>query len=229
MSTQTELEITLREEINSSDAKNIRKEGGVPGILYGSEEEPIKIKLLSKDLRKALEQPSIFSQIINLKGNDDNFKVLLKDVQVNPASDQPSHVDFQRVSKKSKITLNVPIKYINEDICIGVKNDGGMISKNKNDIELTCLADDLPEFIEINCENIALNESIMQSDLTLPEGVELSLNSSGGQDQPMVSCSATRATLDIEEEIGEGEEGESIEGEDSSKEPSESNDEASKD
>ena len=98
MSTQTELEITLREEINSSDAKNIRKEGGVPGILYGSEEEPIKIKLLSKDLRKALEQPSIFSQIINLKGNDDNFKVLLKDVQVNPASDQPIHVDFQRVS-----------------------------------------------------------------------------------------------------------------------------------
>ena len=118
MSTQTELEITLREEINSSDAKNIRKEGGVPGILYGSEEEPIKIKLLSKDLRKALEQPSIFSQIINLKGNDDNFKVLLKDVQVNPASDQPIHVDFQRVSKKSKITLNVPIKYINEDLCI---------------------------------------------------------------------------------------------------------------
>lgn len=229
MSTQTELEITLREEASSNDAKAIRKEGGVPGILYGSEEDPIKIKLLSKDLRKALEQPSIFSQIINLKGSDNTFKVLLKDIQLNPASDQPIHVDFQRVSKKSKITLNVPIKYINEDICIGVKNEGGMISKNKNDIELTCLADDLPEFIQIDCENISLNASIMQSDLILPEGVELSLNSSSGQDQPMVSCSATRAALDIEEEIGEGEEGEGIEGEDSAEGSSESSDETSKD
>jgi|TARA_B100001094_G_C18182174_1_gene801597 large subunit ribosomal protein L25 len=210
MSTQTEIEIKFRDPDASNDAKSIRKNGGVPGVLYSSEEDTVKIQLLSKDLRKAMEQPSIFSQVIQLKENDDTFKVILKDVQVNPANDQPIHVDFQKVTKKSKVTLNVPIKYINEDICIGVKNEGGMISKNKNDIELSCLADDLPEYIEIDCENLSLNSAIMQSQLILPEGVELSINLSSGQDQPVVSCSATRATLDIEDEgivELEGEEG----------------------
>ena len=225
MSLQTELEITLRSE---KEEKNnvLRKNGNVPGILYGNNEDSVNIQLLSKDLRKALEQPSIFSQIINLKESNKEFKVLLKDVQVNPANDEPIHVDFQRVSGKTKLTLEVPIKYINEDICVGVKNQGGMLSKNKNDIELTCAADNLPEFIEIDCENIELNSAIMQFSLILPEGVKLSQNLLNGQDQPVVSCSATRATLDIEEEVEalEGEDGEvadsSGEKEDSS-EPSE--------
>ena len=121
----------------------------------------------------------------------------------------------------------MPIKYINEDICVGVKNQGGMLSKNKNDIELTCAADNLPEFIEIDCENIELNSAIMQFSLILPEGVELSQNLLNGQDQPVVSCSATRATLDIEEEVEavEGEDGEVTdpggEKEDSSESPEE--------
>ena len=166
-------------------------------------------------MRKALEQPSIFSQIINLKEGEKEFKVLLKDVQVNPANDEPIHVDFQRVSGKTKLTLDVPIKYINEDLCIGVKNQGGMLSKNKNDIELTCSADNLPEFIEVDCSNRELNSAIMQFALILPEGVQLSQNLLNGQDQPVVACSATRATLDIEEEVEvvEGEEGEVTESE----------------
>ena len=164
MSLQTELEINLRTD--SNEGTNIlRKNGNVPGILYGNNEDSVKIQLLSKDLRKALEQPSIFSQIINLKESGKEFKVLLKDVQVNPANDEPIHVDFQRVSEKTKLTLDVPIKYINEELCIGVKNQGGMLSKNKNDIELTCSADNLPEFIEIDCTNIELNSAIM-----LPQG-----------------------------------------------------------
>ena len=214
MSLQTELEINLRTD--SNEGTNIlRKNGNVPGILYGNNEDSVKIQLLSKDLRKALEQPSIFSQIINLKESGKEFKVLLKDVQVNPANDEPIHVDFQRVSEKTKLTLDVPIKYINEELCIGVKNQGGMLSKNKNDIELTCSADNLPEFIEIDCTNIELNSAIMQFSLILPEGVELSQNLLNGQDQPVVACSATRATLDIEEEVEvvEGEDGEVIESE----------------
>ena len=121
MSLQTELEITLRTDLKEKNSL-LRKEGNVPGILYGNNEDSLKIKLLGKDLRKALEQPSIFSQIISLKENGNEFKVLLKDVQVNPANDEPIHVDFQRVSGKTKLTLDVPIKYINEELCVGVKN-----------------------------------------------------------------------------------------------------------
>ena len=158
------------------------------------------------------------------------FKVLLKDVQVNPTNDEPIHVDFQKVSEKTKLTLDVPIKYINEELCIGVKNQGGMLSKNKNDIELTCSADNLPEFIEIDCTNIVLNSAIMQFALILPEGVELSQNLLNGQDQPVVACSATRATLDIEEEVEvvEGEDGEVIESEAEQENGDEASDESEK-
>ncbi len=229
MSSSTELEINLRKDLNER-TNLLRKKGNVPGILYGDNEDSVKIQLQSKDLRKALEQPSIFSQIINLKEGEKEFKVLLKDVQVNPANDEPIHVDFQRVSGKTKLTLDVPIKYVNEDLCIGVKNQGGMLSKNKNDIELTCSADNLPEFIEVDCSNIELNSAIMQFALILPEGVQLSQNLLNGQDQPVVACSATRATLDIEEEVEvvEGEEGEVTESEAEQEDSSEVSDDSEK-
>ena len=105
-----------------------------------------------------------------------------------------------------------------------------MLSKNKNDIELTCSADNLPEFIEIDCTNIELNSAIMQFALILPEGVELSQNLLNGQDQPVVACSATRATLDIEEEVEvvEGEDGEVIESEAEQEDGGEATDESEK-
>ena len=105
-----------------------------------------------------------------------------------------------------------------------------MLSKNKNDIELTCSADNLPEFIEVDCSNIELNSAIMQFALILPEGVQLSQNLLNGQDQPVVACSATRATLDIEEEVEvvEGEEGEVTESEAEQEDSSEASDESEK-
>ena len=124
-----------------------------------------------------------------------------------------------RVSSKTKITMQVPIKFINEDACFGVKNEGGMISKNKNDIELTCLAENLPEFIEVDVAELKLGNSIMQTGLALPEGVDLSITLLTGQDQPIVSCSTTRASLEIEEDV-EGEISEAALGEEDPKEDS---------
>ena len=115
--------------------------------------------------------------------------------------------------------MQVPIKFINEDACFGVKNEGGMISKNKNDIELTCLAENLPEFIEVDVAELKLGNSIMQTGLALPEGVDLSNTLLTGQDQPIVSCSTTRASLEIEEDV-EGEISEAALGEEDSKEDS---------
>ena len=106
-----------------------------------------------------------------------------------------------KVSASTKITMQVPLKFVSEDICFGVKNEGGMISKNKNEIELTCLAENLPEFIEVNVADLKLGNSIMQTGLILPEGVELSNALLTGQDQPVVSCTTTRASLEIEEDL----------------------------
>ena len=214
MSDQTVLKFEYIAEENNLSAKSLRNIGNVPGIVYGSGEETKKISLLAKDLRKALELPSIFSQVILLEEGETSHKVILKDVQTNPANDNPIHVDFMKVSSQTMITMQVPLKFINEESCIGVKNQGGMISKNRNEIELTCMAEVLPEFIEVDIAQLELGNSIMQTGLILPEGVELSNALSSGQDQPVVSCSTTRATLDIDESDDELSEGvEDIEGE----------------
>ena len=216
---QTILEFEYLSEEQKLSANKIRNLGDIPGVVYGAGEDTRKISLQAKDLRKALELPSIFSQIIVLQKNEESHKVILKEVQINPSNDKPVHVDFMRVSSKTKITMQVPIKFINEDACFGVKNEGGMISKNKNDIELTCLAENLPEFIEVDVAELKLGNSIMQTGLVLPEGVDLSNTLLTGQDQPIVSCSTTRASLEIEEDV-EGEISEATLGEEDSKEDS---------
>ena len=214
MSDQTVLKFEYIAEENNLSAKSLRNIGNVPGIVYGSGEETKKISLLAKDLRKALELPSIFSQVILLEEGETSQKVILKAVQTNPANDNPIHVDFMKVSSQTMITMQVPLKFINEESCIGVKNQGGMISKNRNEIELTCMAEVLPEFIEVDIAQLELGNSIMQTGLILPEGVELSNTLITSQDQPVVSCSTTRATLDIDESDDELSEGvEDIEGE----------------
>ena len=219
MTDQTILEFEYLSEKQKLSANKIRNLGDIPGVVYGAGEDTRKISLQAKDLRKALELPSIFSQIIVLQKNEESHKVILKEVQINPSNDKPVHVDFMRVSSKTKITMQVPIKFINEDACFGVKNEGGMISKNKNDIELTCLAENLPEFIEVDVAELKLGNSIMQTGLVLPEGVDLSNTLLTGQDQPIVSCSTTRASLEIEEDV-EGEISEATLGEEDSKEDS---------
>ena len=217
MTDQTELEFEYLADDKNLSAKKIRNLGNIPGVVYGAGEETKKIFLQAKDLRKALELPSIFSQVILLRQADKTFKVILKDVQINPSNDKPVHVDFMKVSSSTKITMQVPIKFISEDICFGVKNEGGMISKNRNEIELTCLAEDLPEFIEVDVAELKLGNSIMQTGLLLPEGVELSNALLTGQDQPVVSCTTTRASLEIEEEIEIDSSDESVVSEEDSK------------
>ena len=198
MSENTNIEAKTRDELSS--AKKLRKVGQIPAIVYGGK----------------------------LKEQEASTKVLLKEVQVNPSNDKPIHVDFLTVSEKTEITINVPLKFINEDICIGVKQQGGMISHLKNEIELSCNASNLPEFIEVDMKAIELGTNLMQSELLLPNGVSLSSNVLNTQDQPVANVSITRASLDIDDEIRDGEEGEETEdGDTSDTGTSESKDEAS--
>ena len=197
-----------RQEIGKANSRSLRSSEIVPGVIYG-EEKSSNIKVLEKDLKKILENPSIFSQVIDLNIDGSPFEVLLKDIQRNPRNDRPSHVDFLVVSKDTKVTVNVPLKFINEDICVGVKQQGGMISHLRNEVEVLCSAASLPEFIEIDTQNIELNQSVMMSEISLPEGVELTSVLNDLQDQPVLSCSVTRASLEIDDPVI-GEDGEEV-------------------
>ena len=198
-----------RQETGKSNSRSLRSSEIVPGVIYG-EEKSSNIKVLEKDLKKILENPSIFSQVIDLNIDGSPFEVLLKDIQRNPRNDRPSHVDFLVVSKDTKVTVNVPLKFINEDICVGVKQQGGMISHHRNEVEVLCSAASLPEFIEIDTQNIELNQSVMMSEISLPEGVELTSVLNDLQDQPVLSCAVTRASLEIDDDPVIGEDGEEV-------------------
>ena len=198
-----------REETGKANSRSLRSSEIVPGVIYG-EEKSSNIKVLEKDLKKILENPSIFSQVIDLNIDGSPFEVLLKDIQRNPRNDRPSHVDFLVVSKDTKVTVNVPLKFINEDICVGVKQQGGMISHLRNEVEVLCSAASLPEFIEIDTQNIELNQSVMMSEISLPEGVELTSVLNDLQDQPVLSCAVTRASLEIDDDPVIGEDGEEV-------------------
>ena len=197
-----------RQETGKATSRSLRSSEIVPGVIYG-EEKSSNIKVMEKDLKKILENPSIFSQVIDLNIDGSPFEVLLKDIQRNPRNDRPSHVDFLVVSKDTKVTVNVPLKFINEDICVGVKQQGGMISHLRNEVEVLCSAASLPEFIEIDTQNIELNQSVMMSEISLPEGVELTSVLNDLQDQPVLSCSVTRASLEIDDPAI-GEDGEEV-------------------
>ena len=198
-----------RQEIGKANSRSLRSSEIVPGVIYG-EEKSSNIKVFEKDLKKILENPSIFSQVIDLNIDGSPFEVLLKDIQRNPKNDRPSHVDFLVVSKDTKVTVNVPLKFINEDICVGVKQQGGMISHLRNEVEVLCSAASLPEFIEIDTQNIELNQSVMMSEISLPEGVELTSVLNDLQDQPVLSCAVTRASLEIDDDPAFGEDGEEV-------------------
>ncbi len=197
-----------RLEIGKANSRSLRSSEIVPGVIYG-EKKSSNIKVLEKDLKKILENPSVFSQVIDLNIDGSPFEVLLKEIQKNPRNDRPSHVDFLVVSKDTKVTVNVPLKFINEDVCIGVKQQGGMISHLRNEVEVLCSASSLPEFIEIDTQNIELNQSIMTSEISLPEGVELTSVLNALQDQPVLSCAVTRASLEIDDPVI-GEDGEEV-------------------
>ena len=224
------LNITAEERVSKgkSNSRNLRSSNLIPAIIYGGAIEARKIQLLEKDLVKATQTSGFSSQVlkINLDGKDQD--VVLKELQLHPSSQKLIHADFLRVDPDTRISLTIPLHFINEDICSGVKVEGGVVSHLINDIEISCLASNLPEFIEVDVENLEIGDTLTLSQLKLGEGVEIPALALGeNRDQAVVSVTEAKI-IDIEpieqEEIegeegeGEGEEGEGEESEQTSSE-----------
>ncbi len=144
----------------------------VPAIVYGGDKAPQMISIPHKDLVWFLSEESFFTSVITLDIDGNTESVVIKDLQRHPARLQLLHADFQRVSANTKITLHVPLHFLNEDSCVGVKMQGGSITHAATDIELQCLPKDLPEFIEVDMKDVESGQTLHISDLTLPAGVQ---------------------------------------------------------
>jgi len=177
-----------------------REESKVPAIVYGGNKEPQLLSIIAKDLKKALENEALYSSILTLKIDGETESVILKDLQRHPFRIDILHADFMRVSQDQPINVHVPLHFVNEDNCKGVKLGGGMIERHMTEVEVTCLPRDLPEFIEVDVADLELGQLIHLSNLQVPAGVTLvALQQGGDHDLPVVGVSKTRGSGSSEE------------------------------
>ena len=208
MTEQIVLRAEFREELGKGPSRRMRRQADkVPGILYGGGIDPVPLTLAYRDLSHAMQEEAFFSQILELSVGDKTQACVLRDLQRHPATDKVQHIDFLRIREDLPIQMHVPLHYVNEDRCVGVKLGGGRIAHNLIELEVSCLPKHLPEFIEVDIGELDIGGSIHLSDVELPEGVtSVALGLGEDHDIPVVSVTARRGgALDEDEEDVAGE------------------------
>ncbi len=205
----------LRDDQGKGASRRLRRSGKIPAILYGGNRKSRSITLDHQALLHQMENEAFFSSILTVKVGDENQDAILKDIQRHPAKRQVLHVDLQRVLADQEIRVTIPLHFINEDICVGVKEGGGVVAHIISEVEITCLPGDLPEYLDVDVANLELDQIINLSEIEIPDGVSLTANVEE-YDQPVASCHIAKEIViepEEEEEELELEEGEIIEGE----------------
>ncbi len=193
------LNAEARSDMGKGASRRLRREGKVPGIIYGSDKEPQAISLTHHELANQAKNETFYSHILTIKLNGKDESAIIKDMQRHPAKPMITHVDFQRVNANEKIRVHVPLHFINEAKAPGVKA-GGLATHSLIEVEVSCLPKHLPEFIEVDLGDLELNGIIHLSNLKLAEGVELvELLHGAAHDQAVVSIHLPRAAKEAEE------------------------------
>lgn len=201
-----EVIIESREVQSKGASRRLRRAGKVPGILYGGEKDPVPFSVSHNEMLKHLAHEAFYSHILTLKMGEQTEKAVLKDLQRHPAKPFLLHIDFQRVDESQQLHMHVPLHFINEEHCVGVKQDGGVIAHLMSEVEIHCLPKALPEFIEVDLSEIHAGDSVHLSALKLPEGVEIPALAQGADhDLPVVAVHKGRGGAGSDDEESEGE------------------------
>ena len=194
MSDIIELTAELRTTVGKGASRRLRRlEGKVPAIIYGGEGEAVMLSLSSNELSKAMQVEAFYSQVLNLSIHGKSEQAVVRDLQRNPADERVQHVDFQRVRANVAITVSVPLHFINEESCVGVKMQGGTLTRTLTEVEVSCLPASLPEYIEIDMAEVESGTSVHLSDLNIGEGVTIiALTQGEDRDIPVASVTAKR-------------------------------------
>jgi large subunit ribosomal protein L25 len=172
MSQKYEIAAELRADVGKGASRRLRRSGErVPGILYGGGDAPQPIMVEARALARAIEDDTFFSHILTLILDRKSSQVIARDVQLHPATGRAMHIDFQRILADQEITVEVPIHFLNEEECVGVVTDNGLLTHNLMEVEVTCLPANLPESIVVDVANMRLGDAVHLSQLTLPPGV----------------------------------------------------------
>jgi large subunit ribosomal protein L25 len=208
-STQFEVIAQLRTEQGRGPNRRLRQQGKIPAVLYGASKETVTLTLMANELYKQLKNESFYSKILIINIDGQAEQAILKDLHRHPSTSFVLHADFQLVSETEKLYIEIPIHFVHEDHCPGIKEGGGILSRQMTEVEIRCLPKDLPEFIEVDLSQLQLNDVVHLSDLKLPAGVEIVALIQGGEyDSTVAAIQSPRSEADIE-----GEDGEAVEGE----------------
>ncbi len=192
-----------RTDSGKGASRRLRRAGKVPAIVYGAGRAPRAVSFDRDQLMHKMENESFFSSVLNVSVKGNARQCILKDVQMHPARRLVLHLDLQRIVADEAIRMTVPIHFLNEEMAPGVKQGGGTVAHVVTEIEVSCLPANLPEYLELDIGELELDESLMLSDIVLPEGVEIP-DLANDNDRSVVSIHIVKAAA-IEEEA-EGEE-----------------------
>ena len=208
MSEQIVLNAEPRSDLGKGASRRLRKTGKVPAIIYGGDSDPVSITLAHNELIHELDNEAIYSQVLSLNVGKKKEDVILRDLQRHPFKNLVMHADFLRIDQKKAIHVTVPVHFINEEKCHGVKMEGGLLNHLVNEIEIMCLPKNLPEYLEVDVTDLKLGESLHLSDIKLPDGVEIvALTHGEDHDTGVAAVHKTRETkADTDEASEEGEE-----------------------
>lgn len=176
------VEAEVRTGSGTAASRRARRSGQVPVVVYGGGEDEQYLLVDHNKIMHQLEVEAFHSALVQLKVDGDLQRAVLRDVQMHPFKSQVMHLDFQRVSRKDKITMTVPLHFAGEEQAPGVKAESGIMTHNIMSVDVTCLGSDLPEYVEVDCSELGMGDSILLSQVKLPEGVEFS---SSYQEQDM--------------------------------------------
>ena len=215
MSQDSQIIANKRENIGTGSSRNLRLEKKIPGIIYGEKKDPIPVTLDEKTLKIKIKDPTFFSKQCEIKFNNEVIRVLPKDLQLHPVKESILHIDFLRIGENTTVTLFVPVKFINENNCPGMKQ-GGVLNVVRREVELITLVSKIPESLEANLDGLEIGDSIHISSITLEEGVVPTISDRDFT----IATIAPPTVMKIEEEksVDEAEDGaEATEGSDEAK------------
>ncbi len=213
---QTALQFTAedRKKTGKGEARALRREGRIPAIIYAKGEEPVNISLEEREVKKAYHKGGFFSKIIGIDAAGKSFHALPKDIQLHPVSDRIEHVDFLKVTDTSEINVLVPVRFLNQEKCVGIKR-GGSLNIIRHDLELVCTPKNIPDVIEIDTAALNIGDSVHISQIELPEEVRPAITDRDFTIATVAGRSAKEEATVDEDAAEEGEdETEEAEGED---------------
>ena len=166
----TVLTANTREKVGKGSAREARRQGNIPAVIYGDKKSPIPIVLEKKILERQLSTGGFFNTLFDIDINGELSRVLPRDVQLHPVTDVPEHVDFLRVSAATKVSVEVPVEFIGDDVSPGIKS-GGVLNVVRYSVEVSCTPDLIPNNLLLDLSTAEIGDSLHISAVSLPEGV----------------------------------------------------------